>query len=306
MAAHKNSKTRHSSTRSASVTLSPAEKAKRTRAENAAREEAEKVADYLADTLRRMREKTINAPTILYKVGERVQHGLGADSRVTEVLDGGKILKLHEVSINENSGGQEESDSYVNWHDITPYRSQDEAEEIERFHKKDDIDLRFSAFDIETVINRFYNRTDLSPDYQRELVWEPKDKVALIDSIFNNIEIGKIVFIKLGYEPSLPHYWEILDGKQRITALVEFFEGRFRYRGKTFHEMHPRDRHHFLNYSFQTATAENVTPAQKYRYFLKLNTAGRPQDPAHLAKVKKLLASEEDVSSRSGAKPKKR
>ena len=39
----------------------------------------------------------------------------------------------------------------------------------------------------------------MNPDYQRGLVWDEENKTLLLNSIFNNIEIGKFSFIKLNY-----------------------------------------------------------------------------------------------------------
>jgi hypothetical protein len=54
----------------------------------------------------------------------------------------------------------------------------------------------------------------------------------------------------------------------------------------------PHDRYHFKHYSAAIAETENLTKAQKYRYFLKLNTTGTPQDPEHMKKVTDMLAKE--------------
>lgn len=35
----------------------------------------------------------------------------------------------------------------------------------------------------------------MNPNYQRDLVWDLKDKELLIESIFEGIEIGKFTFI---------------------------------------------------------------------------------------------------------------
>jgi uncharacterized protein with ParB-like and HNH nuclease domain len=69
----------------------------------------------------------------------------------------------------------------------------------------------------------------MNPDYQRDLVWSLEDKVNLIDSIYNDIEIGRFAFIKTDYSKNnfdfdKDFYWEILDGKQRISAIIDFFE----------------------------------------------------------------------------------
>ena len=72
-----------------------------------------------------------------------------------------------------------------------------EYPKIKAIDKNDDLSLSFSQQTIEgAIIHRAnYFGIDFSPEYQRDYVWDLEDKVDLIDSIFNNIEIGKFVFI---------------------------------------------------------------------------------------------------------------
>lgn len=107
------------------------------------------------------------------------------------------------------------------------------------------------------------------------------------DSIFRNIDIGK--FTLRSFKTKQDFLYEILDGKQRLTAIREFFEGRFKYKGKTFQELHPFDQNHFEDYDISYASTEPLTDEQKYRYFLKLNVSGVPMDEKHLKKVEKML-----------------
>jgi hypothetical protein len=87
----------------------------------------------------------------------------------------------------------------------------------------------------------------------------------------------------------------MLDGKQRLTAVIEYYTGQFAYKGKYYDDLHPRDKHHFKYYSVSEAETAPLTKKQKYRYFLKLNTTGTPVDPAHMAHVAKLLEEENNV-----------
>jgi uncharacterized protein with ParB-like and HNH nuclease domain len=73
-------------------------------------------------------------------------------------------------------------------------------------------------------------------------VWELEDKVALIDSIFNNVDIGKFAFIHLNYGEK--YTYEILDGKQRMRAILDYYENRFQYKGKYFNELSCREQNH--------------------------------------------------------------
>jgi hypothetical protein len=63
-----------------------------------------------------------------------------------------------------------------------------------------------------------------SPEYQRRPVWAPKVKMLLIDSIARGVPVGAITL----YKDSSPGYdtYEVIDGKQRLTALFEFLDDK--------------------------------------------------------------------------------
>ena len=74
-------------------------------------------------------------------------------------------------------------------------------------------------------------KIDRKPDYQREgRLWSRADKAFLIDSILNGYDIPKIymadftVGIPKLNRKSLPY--AIIDGKQRLEAIFDFFEGK--------------------------------------------------------------------------------
>ena len=155
--------------------------------------------------------------------------------------------------------------------------------------KNEDFHLSYSQRSMQDIFIKTYNHgIDMSPDYQRGNVWGLEDKVKLIDSIFNNVDIGKFTFIKLPFKSESPAY-EILDGKQRITALVEFLENRFQYKGIFYKDLSLTDQDHFDGYCISYAeTSENITQKQKYKYFLKLNVSGHVQSKEHIEYVQKL------------------
>jgi hypothetical protein len=58
---------------------------------------------------------------------------------------------------------------------------------------------------------------DISPDYQRRFVWDDVRQSQLIESIFLGIPIPSL-FMATNEDSS----WEVVDGLQRITTLVNF------------------------------------------------------------------------------------
>lgn len=79
---------------------------------------------------------------------------------------------------------------------------------------------------------------DENPVYQRRgKVWSAKDKAFLIDSILNNYDIPKMYLadftsVKNPWNDKKKRY-AVIDGKQRLEAVTEFYDGRLRL-NKTF------------------------------------------------------------------------
>lgn len=74
-------------------------------------------------------------------------------------------------------------------------------------------------------------KIDMDPPYQRRGgLWSPADKAYLIDSILNGFDIPKLYIADFNWGDSplnrkrLPY--AIIDGKQRLEAVFDFYEGR--------------------------------------------------------------------------------
>ena len=67
------------------------------------------------------------------------------------------------------------------------------------------------------------------PSYQRPLVWNEEQKELLIDSILRRLPIGSI-FIHRDANLRLMQD-ELLDGRQRLTAFLDFLNNKFSYKG---------------------------------------------------------------------------
>ena len=250
--------------------------------------------EYLENCLKNVREEYINEPTRFFEIGKAVQYGSCENTTVLQSFDEGKIYKIMIVHSDERKieeRGVSEI-QIVPWHNLEPFQTEKDFKHLPIYTKEDDIRMQTMQCDIGSLRTYYYHfGVDMDIDYQRGNVWTIEDKILLINSIFNNIEIGKFAMVRRPFEINQKGY-EMLDGKQRLTALIEFNEGRFTYNGKTYYELHPQDKYHFDGYPITLLLAENMTQEQKYRYFLKLNTSGKPQDPKHIKKVASLLEKE--------------
>ena len=226
-------------------------------------------------------------PTYFYQVGERVTIGALKDVYVSEIFLDGKIYEIDYTSIDHNYGNpirNEHQKMFVIWLDIRPFYKGEKISLI----KNDDLHLSYSQRDIGDIFSKVYKfGVNFEPDYQRDYVWDLEDKIALIDSIFNSVDIGKFVYIHKGYNEK--YVFEILDGKQRIRAILDYYENKFAFKGLYFNDLSYRDQNHFEMYSISVAEVRDISREQILRYFVKLNKHGKVMDKLQIEKVERMI-----------------
>lgn len=231
-------------------------------------------------------------PTIQFEVGDRVTYGRHHKTEILEVFDNYTFYHIRNFGQHSVYGNLEDYEDfqYVFWHQLEPLRTKEKDDKISSFKQEERIRLSYYQSDISALIHCYYSGVDTNPDYQRGNVWNDDDKKSLLDSIFNNIDIGKFSFIKLDYDYARKYYLlEILDGKQRLLTLVDFFENRFKYNGRYFKDLSWKDQRHFRGYSISYGETRDIpTQTDRYEYFLKLNTGGKPVAESHLNKVREM------------------
>jgi len=68
----------------------------------------------------------------------------------------------------------------------------------------------------------------LDPDYQRNPIWKPDKKTAFIESLYMGILIPPIYVVEIPGENILDGVsYEVVDGKQRLTTILDFIENKF-------------------------------------------------------------------------------
>lgn len=237
--------------------------------------------------LKRLQEdfEYVPEPTYKYNVGDKVDIGNLKDVTIYEIIDDGKFYIVDYTSINNNYGNPittEHCKGVWMWAEMRAFNDNKNS-----FIKNNDIRVNYMQRTIDSLFTHAYHfGFELDPIYQRGLVWDLEDKIALIDSIFNNVDIGKFTFIK---PKSIMDKNEVLDGKQRLTTLLDYYEDRFEYKGCKFSDLSWKDQNHLTNYTISWGETENLTEEQKLRYFIKLNTTGKPMDEKHIEKVKHML-----------------
>ena len=225
----------------------------------------------------------------IYKVGQRVQFGAHEETYIREIYSDGMFYLTETIKVRRVRNMPPQNEMHVlAWTDLLPYNNH----QTTNFAKEETVYLRLLNCSLSSLIHMVHRNhagLDMDVEYQREHVWTRKDKIALIDSIFNNIEIGKFVFVQrsMSYEGKL---YEILDGKQRLTTIIEFVEDRWKYKGYYFSELSKNDQHKIKECSISYGYLENPSKEAIFETFIKLNTCGKPMASKHINHVKQLLS----------------
>lgn len=84
--------------------------------------------------------------------------------------------------------------------------------------------------------------------------------------------------------------YEVVDGKQRIKTIIDFYEDRFQYKGKYYSDLSKMDQYIFDNTQLLWAEiSENISKNDLYKLFIKINTFGKVMDEYHLSMVKSYI-----------------
>jgi len=89
------------------------------------------------------------------------------------------------------------------------------------------VERRASTLDISWFLDLERNgQLQMNPPYQRKSVWTHKDKLFFLDTVFNNFPCPAF-YIQKDISSSETKY-NVVDGKQRLTAIFEFYKGKLR------------------------------------------------------------------------------
>ena len=116
---------------------------------------------------------------------------------------------------------------------------------------------------------------------QRPLVWTIEQKRSLIESVVVRRHIPPLSVIQLR-----DGTYQVIDGKQRLSAFIEYVQGGFDFCGHCCDDL-PKDylgrinRHTICAYRL-CEFDEPVSDDDKIEWFQWINFAGTPQDSQHM------------------------
>lgn len=101
------------------------------------------------------------------------------------------------------------------------------------FHKGTELDVQGQS--VEQIYDNYIKGKYLiNRRYQRKLVWSIEEKQNLIDSIQKELPIPLVLVAESDVDKHTDKKYEIIDGLQRINAIVSFIENQYSYEGKYF------------------------------------------------------------------------
>lgn len=111
-------------------------------------------------------------------------------------------------------------------------------------------------------------RLDIRPPYQREFVYDEKQRNAVIDTVFKGFPLNVM-------------YWavredggfEVIDGQQRTISLCQFVNSDFAFDFKYFHNLTDDEKAQLLDYKLTIYVCEG-TDSEKLAWFKTINIAG--------------------------------
>lgn len=210
-------------------------------------------------------------PTRIFNIGEKVRIGLKSYTVVENIQN--QLYVIQETP-------ERDTARVVNWYEI--YKNNIYEDSFEN----NQLQLNFSNIRVESLFVKYYHfGVNMNPDYQRDLVWTLEQKRDLIASIEAGLDIGKFVFVHKKFKYGEPDY-EVLDGKQRLSALIDFYEDRFTYKEKYFSELSVNDRRRVKEHGILIATIKETDKASIVNYFVKLNSTGTPVEKKFLESLK--------------------
>lgn len=114
----------------------------------------------------------------------------------------------------------------------------------------------------------FGGRLDIRPPYQREFVYGPKERDAVIDTVNKEFPLN-VMYWAVRDDGN----YEIIDGQQRTLSICQYVNGDFSYMMKYFHNLQEDEKQKFLDYKLMVYFCTG-TPSERLQWFRTINIAG--------------------------------
>jgi hypothetical protein len=113
----------------------------------------------------------------------------------------------------------------------------------------------------------FGGNLNIRPPYQREFVYNDKQRQAVIDTITRSFPLNTM------YWAVTEDGFEVIDGQQRTVSICQYVDGVFSHNNRYFHNLHQDEKDLILNYTLTIYQCQG-TDSEKLDWFRTINIAG--------------------------------
>ena len=113
----------------------------------------------------------------------------------------------------------------------------------------------------------FGGRLNIRPPFQREFVYNDKQREAVIDTLTRSFPLNTM------YWAVTDDGFEIIDGQQRTVSICQYVDGVFSYKDRYFHNLQQDEKDTVLNYELTVYRCQG-TDSEKLDWFRTINIAG--------------------------------
>ncbi len=122
----------------------------------------------------------------------------------------------------------------------------------------------------------YKGKLDIRPKYQREFVYKPEQRNAVIKTVSHKFPLNVMYWI----ENSSGSY-ELLDGQQRTLSICQYVNGDFSIHDRFFHNLTKEEQNLILDYELMIYFCDG-TDKERIDWFEVINTAGEKLTPQEL------------------------
>lgn len=113
----------------------------------------------------------------------------------------------------------------------------------------------------------FGGRLNIRPPFQREFVYNDKQREAVIDTLSRRFPLNTM------YWAVTENGFEIIDGQQRTVSICQYVDGVFSYKDRYFHNLQQDEKKTILDYELTVYQCQG-TDSEKLDWFRTINIAG--------------------------------
>jgi hypothetical protein len=164
--------------------------------------------------------------------------------------------------------------------------------EIKRFTREGNYQVNISLDYLQEYIEEQMDRKhgiaclDIDPDFHRGHVWNDDQRISYTEFFLRGGYTGRIIYTNcVGWQGSYDGPYVLVDGKQRLTALMKFVKNEFPVFGDTFYK--DLGRISITDCSLLWNVNNLETRKEVLQWYLDLNTGGVVHTEFELNKVKK-------------------